>query len=558
MLAFDALSRRNSTTQLPDSSRDPSMPQGPRRRAAAPPPRMDHRFSPYEPPRLPPSSAAYPSASAPAQMPPMPTAGSSARPYSSLDSAYPGMPAYQPLGVPLARMPEASSSFSPLHSWQRFQAQVSSPYVPTSAAPDDLPPVPSTFYQPRHSVPNLSTTPMASHEMFSFTPPLSSGSPFGPGPSALRRPPHTSSGYDNGSRFLPTDSLSQGSSAVGSTTRRPQPIQPWLANETARNPYGRDDTGNASPFFTPPTSGDASQSPVTAVDARSRWPTSTPTWARPTLATADLAAHAPADWATASQYGQRGAAVDPVSAMALGSASSEISPHTPASSHLQHQQQQALDQLYEYNGGAPLGPSASTYGQEPLALPASSLAMPGHAYEVAKRPADSYASGLVQPVEQSSYRPVPRPADTDLSAAPLRPVKQETQPPMPVPESRPPSRFSLGPGEAYARPINEHVFPPVPLYRPLAVEAMPPPRPSAAAPPVAGWGSLAPNNVKTEVDGARADEEYSPGTAYKYLPPRETHPAFDPLPQPDGQQWWPNGSPWPQDASATSTLHYPA
>lgn len=533
--------------------------QGPRRRSTASTSRLDHRYNPYDSARLPhgpppPHSANGLSAGhGPTPLHPLPT---TAPPYDSLS----GPAAPTASGSRLSGS-MASSAFSPLQGWQRFQAHSHSPYLLPTGAGDAPFPISSAFQQPRHSAPAVPNPASGAHDMFSFN---------APGPSdaqslghfAPRQPPFTAIGYaDHLHRYSAAQS-SQQVYAFADDGRNLQPSPQWAMTTDAAS-YSQTRDGSKSPFATPPATADPLRSSTSAVDPAQRWG---PTTGAPYGSSAmplpggDQLGSA-FEW-DGARYVRRGSALATGHAVPLPSSGSELSPVTPAEgaaamSRLQQQQQQALQELYDYNippGGPPHYASTTSSTQEhlqPHAYGAAAAAATGPSYQLGKgSSASSAASGLVQPAPQEqSYG---REASTLGATGLVRPRYDSIDyaaEPGPPPHSRPASRFSAAPplpgGGLYPPSLGERSLPQTrgAQNSTSAQEnwsGRPPP------PPLPGI-------VKSEVVDELPSFPNSSETSYKYAAPQQQQPdavlqALPPPPQQQQQQqqWWPNGSLWTQ------------
>lgn len=522
--------------------------QGPQRRSTASTSRLDHRYNPYDSARLP-------------HGPPPPhaanglSAGHGPTPLRSLPTNAP--PYDNSLPVPAAPTASgsrlsgsmASSSFSPLQGWQRFQAHSHSPYLPPTGAGGDAQfPISSAFQQPRHSAPAVPNPASGAHDMFSFNAPGGPSDAHALGHFAPRQPPFTAIGYaDHLHRYSAAQS-SQHVYAFADDGRGLQPSPQWAMTSDAAS-YSQTRDGSKSPFATPPATADPLRSSTGSADPAQRWvPTSGPPYGASAvpLNGGDPLGSA-FEW-DGSRYVRRGSTLATGHAVPLPSSASELSPVTPAEgaaamSRLQQQQQQALQELYDYNvppGGPPHYASATSSAQGHL-QPHAYGAAAGPSYQpLVKGSSASAASGLVQPApqEQSYGHDASTLGATGLVRSRYDSIDYGAEPGRP--HSRPPSRFSAA---AAAAAPSGGLYPP-----PLGDRSLPQSHDvqngtgahedwSAPPPP----GPPLPGIVKSEVVDELPPFPTSSDASFKYPPPQP-----DTVLQQQQQQWWPNGSPWTQ------------
>lgn len=531
--------------------------QGPQRRPTASTSRLDHRYNPYDSARLPhgpppPHSANGLSAGhGPTPLRPLQT---NAPPY---DHNLPVLAAPTASGSRLSGS-MAASSFSPLQGWQRFQAHSHSPYLPPTAAGDAVFPISSAFQQPRHSAPAVPNPASAAHDMFSFNAPAPADAQ-SLGHFAPRQPPFTAIGYSDHLHRYSAAQSSQPVYAIADDGRSLQPSPQWAMTSDAAS-YSHNRDGSKSPFATPPATADPLRSSTGSVDPAQRW---APTSGLPYGSSAmplpggDQMGSA-FEW-DGARYVRRSSTLATGHAVPLPSSGPELSPVTPAEgaaamSRLQQQQQQALQELYDYNvppGGPPH--YASTSSTQEHLQPHAYATAAGPSYQpLVKSSSASAASGLVQPAPQEQIygRDASTLGATGLVRSRYDSIDYAAEPGLP--HSRPASRFSAGAAGA----PSGGLYPP-----PVGEQSLPQTHGAQNGTGAQDWSAPPPplpGTVKSEAVDELPSFPNASEASFKYPPPQQQPDAVLQTLPPQQQQWWPNGSPWTQTpAGPPPPPHHP-
>ncbi|GAA5980881.1 hypothetical protein JCM10908_003900 [Rhodotorula pacifica] len=571
-------STSNHKPSLPVPSWEVATAQGPHRRSIPPTARHDNRFDPYGASRLPYGALPYPDTLPAAQQEPahlrsFPVDG---LPYSS-------MPTYADTNVPSGfRLPDTTPNYSPLQGWQRFQAQVQAPYVPTTLAGDSMLPTSAAFQQPRLSVPSLPTPGTAARDMFSFNAPNSSD-PQSLGQLATRQPPHTAVGYgDNVSRYSSGVVSQQGFAYGGDNLRRSQPTPLWplpLTSDPAFQQHQRD--GTQSPFVTPPATADPLRPIAASTEHPQRWATTLQPYSSAMTVPGDphAAAGASYDWQRAVPYPRATSALASTHSLPHPSSSSELSPLTPgdgALSRLQQQQQQALEQLYDHDAAGHSAQFSTAVGSSHDMSHLRGAYDSTYILPKGSGPSSSAANGLVQPALDSYKRDA---CSVDVSGLvrprydsyDYGPEQQYSAAVIPGeggvgPHSRPASRFAAGPPEpmySHLAPLDRSSAPqttgiPSSISTPVHNSSMLNQAAQALRPPQE-WSTTTATTAATTTGGhprgdgvkTEAVEDMSFPTSTNGADVAYKQHSLSDAPQQQQQQWWPNGSPWARQGPPT-------
>ncbi|GAA5854116.1 hypothetical protein JCM9279_002837 [Rhodotorula babjevae] len=517
------------------------------------------RFSPshYLPPS---SSGAYPF---PPVAPGQPAPRAAYAPMS--DSSYePGGAYFQERTPPV----DGTSSSAPHMSGGWHGPHGGASYPPGSTAGeythDGLPaPPPSSFYQPRHSIPFAPTTEAGSSGgIFAYNPPPAAGAP---GSSAQQyRAPHTASGA-YAAYHRPYSAQQQPHALAQAHVPPPNTAPSYGSQLSPTEPHSQ------SPFATPPSTGHVGRAPHPGMLNLSH-ASSVP----PSQSSASLPSPVPPLGYSSSHGRTNGPIVEPTSSLSSHAASlmAEVSPHSPADavngSRMQQQQQQAMRSMYQTASGA----SAGTY---PPQAPPSSYS----GYEPAPRASYGYQSAPPPPPPQQhpSGLVVPGPNDEVVPASghglgvsafgEIVPAAQVGERGAPSPYSLPqPPRLQGVAGAGGLGLSSQHAYPPPPpggydARAPQGSTAGPPP-PHFVAPHAAhverdgverapAWTvkrePLDPHMLPHEPLSPPMQPQRSLGQHEQYrLPQHHHHQQHGPPPSQQQQQgWWAGGEdPWQQ------------